>query len=275
MSARSASTSAKSPSVATKSASSSGWTFSRSSLSSTLKWADWPGERGLGVVVREGDVELGRVADLQAEQVGLEARDEALLAEDERHPLGRPTLERLAVACALERDDRVVAVLRSAILDRGKRRVLVAQLLDHLVDPGVVDGVDLGREIEVLVVAEGDLGSHLDGHLEDERLAFLRLDDVDLGVGQRQDVLLDERVAVGVLDEVLDGVVEDSAGGELPFEERSRRLARAEARDPRSAGEVADGLVDGAASRSVGTSIWRSMVELGPAVLVICIVREV
>ena len=38
-----------------------------------------------------------------------------------------------------ERDDRVVAVLGAAILDRGERRVLVAQLLDDLVDPGVVD----------------------------------------------------------------------------------------------------------------------------------------
>ena len=56
------------------------------------------GQLGLGVVVGEGDVELGRAADLEPEQVGLEARDQALLAEDERHPLGRPALERLAVA---------------------------------------------------------------------------------------------------------------------------------------------------------------------------------
>ncbi len=103
-----------------------------------------------------------------------------------------------------------------------------------------------GAKVEVPVVAERDLGSHLDGDLEDERLAFLGLDDVDLGVGQRQDVLLDERVAIGVLDEVLDGVVDDGAGRQLPFEERSRRLARAETRDARSSREVADGLVDGA-----------------------------
>ena len=101
--------------------------------------------------------------------------------------------------------------------------------------------VDLGRKVEVAVVAERDLGSDLDRDLEDQRLAFLGLDDVDLGVRQRQDVLLDEGVAVGVLDEVLDGVVDDGAGRQLSLEERSRRLARAEARDARRRGEVADG----------------------------------
>ena len=147
------------------------------------------GQLGLRVVVGEGDVELGRAADLEPDEVRLEARDEPLLAEDQRHPLGGAALERLAVAGPDERDDRVVAVLRAAALDRGQRRVLVAQLLDDLVDPGVVDRVDLGPEVEVLVVAELDLRADLDGRLEDERLALLGLDDVDLGVGQRQDVL--------------------------------------------------------------------------------------
>ena len=115
---------------------------------------DLPGQLGLRVVLREGDVELGRAADLEADEVRLEARDQPFLTEDERHPLGRPALERLAVARADERDDRVVAVLRAAALDRGERRVLVAQLLDDLVDLGIVDDVDVGAEVEVLVVAE-------------------------------------------------------------------------------------------------------------------------
>ena len=80
-----------------------------------------------------------------------------------------------AVARPDERDDRVVAVPGAAILDGGERRVLVAQLLEDLVDPGVVDRLDLGAEVEVLVVAELDLGPDLDGRLEDERLALLRL----------------------------------------------------------------------------------------------------
>ena len=97
------------------------------------------GQARLAVVVRERDVELGRAADLEADEVRLEARDQAFLAEDQRHPLRGAALERLAVARPDERDDRVVAVLRAAVLDGRERRVLVAQLLDDLVDPGVVD----------------------------------------------------------------------------------------------------------------------------------------
>ena len=76
------------------------------------------------------------------DQVRLEAWDQPLLAEDQRHPLRAAALEGDAVARPGERDDRVIAVLGAAILDRGERRVLVAQLLDDLVDAGVVDGLD-------------------------------------------------------------------------------------------------------------------------------------
>ncbi len=150
---------------------------------------DLAGQAGLAVVLREGDVEVDGVVDLGPDEVLLEARDEPLLAQDDGHALGRAALERLAVAGAHEGHDRVVAVLGAAILDRRQRGVLVAQLLDDLVDPGVVDGLDLGREREVPVVAEGDLGADLDGGLEDDRLAFLGRDDLDVGVGQGQDVL--------------------------------------------------------------------------------------
>ena len=145
-----------------------------------------------------------------------------------------------------EGDDRVVAVLGAAALDGRQRRVLVAQLLDDLVDPGVVDRVDLGPEVEVLVVAELDLRADLDDRLEDERLALLGLDDVDLGVGQRQDVRLDEGLAVGVLDEVLDGLLVDHARPEVPFQDGTRGLARTEPRDARPARQPADGVVRGA-----------------------------
>ena len=150
------------------------------------------GQGRLAVVLGEGDVELGRVADLEADQVRLEARDEALLAEDERHPLRRAALERLAVPRAREPDDRVVAFLGAAVLDRREGRVLVAQLLDDLVDRASSIGSISGPKLKLLVVAERDLRPDLDGGLEDERLAFLGLDDLDVGVGQGQQVLLDE-----------------------------------------------------------------------------------
>ena len=125
------------------------------------------------------------------DQVRLEPRDQALLAQDDRHPLGAAALERLAVARPDERDDRVVAFLRPAILDRRERRVLVAQLVEDLVDARVVDRLDLGPEVEVPVVAELDLRADLDGGLEDQRLALLGLDDLDIRIGQRQEVLVD------------------------------------------------------------------------------------
>ena len=68
------------------------------------------------------------------DELVLEARDQAVLADDQRHPLGRAALERDAVAGPLVLDHRVVALLRAAVLDRRERRVLVAQLLDDLVD---------------------------------------------------------------------------------------------------------------------------------------------
>ena len=209
------------------------------------------------------------------DEVGLEARDQALLAEDQRHPLGAAALERLAVARADERDDRVVAVPGAAVLDRGERRVLVAQLLEDLVDPGVVDRVDLRAEVEVPVVAELDLGPDLDRRLEDERLALLGLDDLDVGVGQRQEVLLDERLAVRLLDEVVDGVVEDGARAEmrsstgrgaLPGRKPGTRVRRERWRTASSTAR---------SSRSAGSSISSTTVDLGAGVAVICIAREV
>ena len=92
------------------------------------------GERRLRVVLGERDVELGLVARLEADDVGLEARDEPVLAEDQRHPLGLAALERHPVLGAGEADHGPVAVLRRAVLDRGQLGVLVAQLLDDLVD---------------------------------------------------------------------------------------------------------------------------------------------
>ena len=147
---------------------------------------------------------------------------------------------------AREADDRPVAVLRPAVLDRREGRVLVAQLLDDVVDLGVVDGLDLGREVEVRVVAELDLGPHLDRRLEPERLALDGLDDLDVGIRQRDDVLLDERLAIRVLDQVLDGLVEDGARAEDALEDGPRGLAGPEPGDARAAGQAADGVADGA-----------------------------
>ena len=135
-----------------------------------------------------------------------------------------------------EADHGPVAVLRRAVLDRRELGVLVAQLLDDLVDLGLVDRLDLGREVELRVVAELDLGADLDGRLEAQRLALLGVDDLDVRVGERDDPLLDDRLAVRVLDEVLDGLVDDRGGAEDALEDRPRGLAGTEARRPACGG---------------------------------------
>ena len=114
-----------------------------------------------------------------------------------------------------------------------------------VVDLGVVDRLDLGREVEVRVVAEGDLGRHLDGGGELERLALLGLDDIDAGLGQRHEALLEDRVAVGRLEQEIDGLVEDRAGTEHPLEHEPGRLAGPEPGNLRPPGQAADRLVDG------------------------------
>ena len=78
------------------------------------------GQGRLAVVLGERHVELGRGADVEADEVRLEARDQALLAQDERHPVRAAAIERLAVTRPDEADDRVVAFLRRPILDRGR-----------------------------------------------------------------------------------------------------------------------------------------------------------
>ena len=205
------------------------------------------GQGRLGILLREGDVELDRVAHGRADDVILEARDEALLTEDERHPLGRAALERDTVTGPDEADHGVIALPGGAILDRPERGVLVTQLVDDGLDLGIVGRLDLRGEREVAVVAELDLRRDLHGGREPEGLALLRLDDIDRGLRQRHQPLLADRLAIGLVDEDLDGLVEDRLRAEDALEHEPGRLARAEARDLRPSSQPANGFVHGTA----------------------------
>ena len=207
-------------------------------------------ERLLLVVVGERDVELGRLARPQAEEMLLETGDEALLADDERHPVGGPAVERNAVAGADIADDRPVALRGRALLDRAERGLLVAELVQDALHLGVVDRLDLGLEREVGVVAELHLGAQRHGRLVAERLPLLGLDDLDLGAADDEDVGVVggalRPLAVAGLDERLDGLVPDRALAQDTLEHAARGLAGAEPGDAGALAQAAGGVGDGA-----------------------------
>ena len=74
---------------------------------------------------------------------------------------------------------------------------------------------------------------------------FLGLDHLHVGVGQGDDVFRDDRVAVGILHEVVDRFVQHDARPEVALEDRPRRLARSESGDPGATREGAHGGVKG------------------------------
>ena len=108
----------------------------------------------------------------QPDQVVLETGDEALPTQDQRHPLAGRALDRLAIARALEADHSVVVGRRATTLDGHQRGLLVAQLLDDLVDQFVVDRVDRDLEGIVAVGTQLYLGPHGQGDAIRRALAF-------------------------------------------------------------------------------------------------------
>ena len=102
---------------------------------------------------------------------------------------------------------------------------------DLLLDVGVgdLDVVDLG--LEAVVRREGDLGLDVDLGGELEHLVVLELGDLDLGLGQRLEVVALEGLDVLGREHVVDGLVEDGATADLAVDDHRRDLAAAEAGD--------------------------------------------
>ncbi len=198
---------------------------------------------------------------MHAQEVGLEAGDHALLADDQREPLRLGALDRLAIEAALEADDRVVIVLGGSVFDRHERGLLVPQLLDDLLHLLVVDLGHVGREGEPAVVAQLHLRTHRQCHLVGGTDAFLEVGPCRL-TRQLQHVLagVGDGLDQGALIEVLAGLVVDGIGSlgvgaidpQRTLDDGARRLARAEARDARSTREMPNALVDGVLEFLVG-----------------------
>ena len=117
------------------------------------------GQRRLAIVGREGQRERPLLVLDHALERLLEARDHAVRSQPEGVALGRAALEGHAVTPPDEADDRVVALLGAATLDRHEAGVLLAELVDDALDLLVVDLVDVDAEGVVGVGAELDLRS--------------------------------------------------------------------------------------------------------------------
>ena len=165
-------------------ASASGRTFSRTSRTVAWKCAGVPAICLVGVIVREGDVEILLLAGGESDQGLLEPGDHAAAADHKREALGAPSVERLAVAGSLERDDDPVLHPDRPVLDGAEAGVLIAQLFDHPLDLGVVDGLDVDAERVVGVVAQADVRPHGDGHPVRGPLPLLKPDPFGVRDGQ-------------------------------------------------------------------------------------------
>ena len=107
----------------------------------------------------------------------------------------------------------------------------LTQRLDLLLDVvvGELDVLDLG--LEAVVGGQRDLGLDVDLGGELEGLVVLELGDLDLGLGQRLEGVLLERLDVLLRDDLVDRLVEDRAAADLAVDHRRRDLAAAEAGD--------------------------------------------
>ena len=213
------------------------------------------GELRLAVIGGERDRE-GLLPTLgHAQDVVFEPRDHPLVAEHERESLRLHTFDELPIPAALEADDHEVALLGGPTLDGHQRRLLVAQLLDDLVDLVLTDRLDLGREGIRLVVTELHGWAEGQGHPV-AGAGQLREADPFGRPGQLQHVelrLLAECFDDAPFVEVFASVVVDRVGnrGVLPIdahgalEHLARHLAGPEAGDAHTALLMADRLIDG------------------------------
>ncbi len=219
---------------------------SSSTLASPGAWILRDGHVELGILagevlgavgLREGDLHDPLVADLGADELLLEARDERAGAELEVDPLALAALELLAVDAADEVDGDAVAGLGlGALLALGERAALTGHALEGLVDLRVGGlGDELGQA-DVGQVGELEARHHLEGDLEGEvALGVERL--LDLGLVAREldlrlqgelEAVVGDDLAVGLVDGVLHHLGHDRAAVDLA-QVGHRHLAGAEA----------------------------------------------
>ena len=148
-------------------------------------------------------------------------------------------VDRLAADRAADVDLGVVAVD-----ERVARVGEVGEALAEAVDLGV-ERLVVGRrvvelDLELVVAGEVHDGPDLDDRVELDVALLLPGGDLDLGRGDRIDVVLDHGVGVVVRDAVLQCLLTRDLGPEARLEDAARRLAGAEPGDAHLASELAE-----------------------------------
>ena len=214
------------------------------------------GELLAGIVVGERHLDGLDVARGGAEQLLLEPRDQVAGAELDQLVAARAALERLTLERADVVDDDLIARRRGA-LHGLERRHPVAQLLDLLVDRRLLHLGLTPADLDALVLAELGLRADADLDRELQRLALVgKIGHVEVGLADRGDPGLVDRVDVPVAQRRPHGLVEHGLAAEAADHDRRRDLALAKARDPHRGPESLGGLLQ-AALDLVGRDLGR------------------
>ena len=236
MSSRSSSSVSK-PASTARSSSSAGSCLALTSRTVTLNCGLLGGQLGRGVVLGEGDRDVAVLAADRALELLLEAGHEPAGAELDHLVAALAAGERHAVHGAGEVHHHEVAALGLAVDGVELGRAL-AQLLQLLVDHGVLHAGLALLDLEPLVLAELGLRAHADLDRELQRLALLgELAQVHVRLADRDDARVVDRRPVPDAERFADRLVDDGLTADALDDDWRGRLTGTKARDADVAGE--------------------------------------
>ena len=182
------------------------------------------------MVVRERDLDPALLPGLGADQLALEALDEASRAELEHEAARLAALEGLPVERAGEVEREEVALLGLAVdvLERGHR---LAQLVELLGDLGLGHLRLATADLDPLEVAELGVGTDPDVKAEAERPALFRqVGELHLGLADGRDLSRGDRVLVPAGESVAERLLEHRWTADALHHDLRGHLPLAEAR---------------------------------------------
>ena len=212
------------------------------------------GVLGRDVVGGELHADVLGLARAHPDHLGGEAGDRQVGALVRVQPVLPALLvhQRLVLDGRQDAQRRHIARLGRAILHRLPGGLLILHALQDRVDLLLPDIRDPRRDPQRAILAEHRLRADID--LRGEGHGVLGIEILGLGgfhirAAQRLQLVILERLRVGVVHADIGGLGHDRLGADRPLEHRARRLARAEAGDTVAAGQTMVCLVHGPAER--------------------------